>query len=92
MSMIISMPDDEREKFLEAAQSIADQAEAYTVECVKILVEQHGAIPEEIERDIFLHNAVGRLIQGKELFPPRERVLEAIGTYKAKYLGLGWED
>lgn len=86
--IIIAIPESERQTFLAAMATIEDQANAYTSQCIKILVEQHGAIEAGIKREIFYHKAVGQLAQGKELGEPAERVKEALSLYKAKYLGM----
>lgn len=87
MQLVITMPESERQQFLEAMTAVTDQAEVFTAECIKILVEQYGATESGIKRDIFYHNAVGQLVQGKALGEPMERVKEALRLYKAKYLG-----
>lgn len=86
--IIIAMPDNERRSFLAAMTTIQDQANTYTDQCVKILVDEYGAAEAGVERDIFYLAAVYHLAQGNPLPEPGEAVKEAIGMYKAKCLGM----
>jgi hypothetical protein len=86
--MVIVMPEEERAALLNWWDAAAVTANEFTDACVQILVEQHGAIREQVHRDIFFDAAISKQMHGTPLPEPAEAVKKSIQTWRDDLLGL----
>jgi hypothetical protein len=86
--IVFLMAEEERQALLRTSALVQDAAGKYADECVRILVEEHGAQQDRIKRDnVFYYAAITRCIEGR-LGTPAEGVAEALRLMKPSVLGL----
>lgn len=88
VQMVIVMPEAEKLALINWYDAAAVTANAFTDACVNLLVEQHGAIREQINRDIFFDSAISKQMHGTPLPTPEKAVAKAIRTWRDDLLGL----
>lgn len=88
VQMVIVMEDEDKAALLNWYDAAAVTANEFTDACVQILVEQYGAIREQVHRDIFFDSAISKQMHGTALPEPVEAVKKAIQTWQDHLLGL----
>lgn len=90
--MKIAMPEPQRHEFINHMSDLFAQAIAFTEQCCDLLVEERGAIRDDIEPCQFYYKYCGQLIEhnisGKPITTVRETVAWAVANVNPAYLGL----
>ena len=91
-AMTIDMPEPARQAIIEHANSMFAEARSFSLECVDILVKEHGARRAGIQIEHFYHRRVGQQVaatlEGKRLETPQDMVDSGLRTLWPWVLGL----
>ncbi len=87
--IVISVSEENRAEIVESYNEfIANPANEFADECVKVLIEKYNANKAEIKRDIFYHPAISWIANEKPIPMAFKFVSSALKTYKLSALGL----
>jgi hypothetical protein len=91
-AMTITMPEPERQAVIRQADAVFTDARTFALECVAILVKEHGARRGGISIDHFYHRRVGQqiaaVLDGARLETPQDMVNSALCMLWPWVLGL----
>lgn len=84
--------EDERQALIEFHGHVFTDARLFAFECIRILVEQHGARRQGISFEHFYYSAAGNhiavVVDGKDPRTPAQVVARALEIMRPCYLGL----
>ena len=84
--------DNDRQALIEFHDHVSANARLFAFECIRILVEQHGARRQGINFEHFYYSGSGQeiavLIDGKDPKTPAQVVARALEIMRPCYLGL----
>lgn len=91
-AMTIDMPEPARQALIKHADDVFVDARVFALECVDILVKEHGARRDGISIDHFYNKRIGQqiaaLLEGKRLETPQDMVDSELRTLWPWVLGL----
>ncbi len=91
--MKITMSEPARQAVINHALGMFVEARAFALQCVDILVDEHGARRDGIQIDHFYHRRIGQQVgaalDGKTMDTPRQMVAHALQILWPWVVGLG---